>query len=337
MNPVELGMSWLALREKGRPVPGDFRVFDIPVRSGGPVLLLGIDSDNCRHLLIKSRQNGAQRAFGSAGVQVVSRTLEENGRSRTFVDVVCLRPDLNDLFDILVIEIGNGLAKDPADPALVCIRILERWQELLARDRQALLGIDCLTGLFGELYWLLRLLRLSPNAWECWFGPWKQRHDFATAGLAIEVKTSRARYGRLCEIHGHDQLEAPPGADLYLVYVRVETPVPNGISVPDLVEEVLEVTGDRPAVAERLRELGYDIRDNQAYRDQHFRVTEERMYAVDESFPRIIRESFRHSSVPAGVTGLVYQIDLSGEIPNPLSPEATEAVIQRMAGRKTDV
>src|SRR5580693_6579315 len=161
MNAVDLGMSWLALREEGHPLPGDIRVSGGPFSPGAFELMLGVDSDNHRHILISAPPGEDQPTFNSAGVRILSRMLEDHGRSRNFVDVICLRPDLNDLFDILVLEIVTALESNSADPASLCRSILARWQDLLAEEPSALLGLDALTGLFGELHFLLRILRLN--------------------------------------------------------------------------------------------------------------------------------------------------------------------------------
>ena len=36
----------------------------------------------------------------------------------------------------------------------------------------------------------------------------------------------------------------------------------------------------------------------------------ERKYVVDESFPYITRESFKNNQLPAGITHIVYTVDL---------------------------
>ncbi len=66
----------------------------------------------------------------SSGVQITRHVLVDAGESRTFVDVICAKAHLNELFDVVVDEM---IVEDPAMPAtpdLACRRVLERWREL---------------------------------------------------------------------------------------------------------------------------------------------------------------------------------------------------------------
>jgi len=99
------------------------------------------------------------------------------------------------------------------------------------------LGPSRLAGLFGELVVLERLLERRGDAANLWTGPSGHRHDFTGVTRSVEVKTSTATEGRRVRIHGLDQLEAPSGAGLDLVWVRVEQNA-SGRSVPALVEDL---------------------------------------------------------------------------------------------------
>jgi hypothetical protein len=126
------------------------------------------------------------------------------------------------------------------------------------------------------------------------------------------------------EVHGIHQLEAPqPAGDLHLVLHCFEE-VPDGeLTAPDLVRDVLALGVDRHQFVQRLGMAGYDLADETEYAQRRFRLTERRMYAVDDHFPRLVPGSFARGDLPAGILLVRYSVDLTG--PAPLALPADEA------------
>ena len=58
---------------------------------------------------------------------------------------------------------------------------------------------------------------------------------------------------------------------------------------------------------------------------------ENRVYAVDGNFPRIVSDAFVVGTLPPGITRITYWIDLTNEPPIPLSSEAMASLLQAMA------
>ena len=163
-----------------------------------------------------------------------------------------------------------------------------------------------------------------------WLGPSGFQHDFRSGCLGIEVKGTLVREGRIIPISSVLQLEEPPGGELFLYHYRFEQQA-DGLTLPRLVEQILEMGVEHDKFKELLSEVGYRDELAEAYRDRAFRMVERRMYAVaGDGFPRIIPASFNGEVVPAGTTRITYSIDLTNEPPSPIGTDAIERVVRRM-------
>ena len=333
MNATDLGVLWTAFAEKGPPGTGEIRTYEtLVITSAGPILI-ALDATSKRHVLIPvSNRSDVQEDLTGSGVRIIAGQFEDRGQSVSCADVICLRPDLNELFDILIVDVLDEIAKKPNSAAHQCSIVLARWRELLASQPPAFLGKEALSGLFGELHYLRRIIIAGPPNLGFWRGPDRERHDFRSGQTALEVKTSRARQGRFCEIHGHDQLELPERGELFLSFVRVLEDESSGESVPDLIRDIQAAGIYGHELALRLQKVGYDLRDADRYEAARFVVTEDRMYRVSQEFPRIVSQSFRTGSLPPGIKALTYEIDLTGEPPVPLSDSEVQGVLSVLAG-----
>lgn len=315
----EVKEAWGLLEQEARP-SGDGTI----ATSGsswtfrGHQILLGYDDRGRRHLLIPiGDREEVKPDKGSAGVHLLDHALVDGGRLRRFLDLVCRKPHLQDLFSVIVADIVESL-EVPGRADQTVRGVLERWRELLEAERLEAPSLEKLVGVFAELHVLGELAVHSSRAAGAWLGPDGERHDIVTPTGSIEVKGTRSRVGRQVEIHGVEQLEPPTSGDLYLAYVRVERD-PNGQSVLNLVA-ALERAG---CAAEHLRgallKLGITAAHDEEVRAVLLTVRERTTYLVGDDFPRIVRSSFPGDRLPEGVLGLNYQIDLSSEPPTPLS------------------
>ncbi|MCC6190313.1 MAG: PD-(D/E)XK motif protein [Anaerolineales bacterium] len=264
----------------------------------------------------------------SAGIHILASQWVVDGRQRPFVDVVCLKPHLNDLFDIIVFEILSELKLGAQPPAQVCAEVLERWRELFTFERGTLPSRDAIIGLWGELWVLQQLAALSPAASRAWTGPQGARFDFNSRTVAIEVKTTVQRHGLSVFIHGHDQLEVPAGLTLNLAVVRIEEIPTGGQSLPSAVDALVQAGLGRPALMLVLAKLGFTPDVVAACGAIEFRLLEDRFYRVDDAFPKIVSSSFAGGRLPPGIVTLTYQLDLTGVPPHPLSTSDTNRLMQ---------
>ena len=85
-----------------------------------------------------------------------------------------------------------------------------------------------------------------------------------------------------------------------------------------MIERTLRLCDDESAVLGKLAQAGYRPGDNDAYREAHFIVGEERWYAVDAAFPRLTGNDLAAAGIPVAVLDVAYTVDLSMEPPTPL-------------------
>ena len=174
------------------------------------------------------------------------------------------------------------------------------------------------------------MVQRNPNAVRCWLGPSGARHDFSISTLAVEVKSTLSRKRRFVEVHGHEQLEIPENGKLYLAVLKLEQIPGLGESLPELVESIVRLGGDRYTLLNLLAQVDVNLLVPGKYKDLRFRLYENRIYEVKEEFPRIISNSFVSGTLPKGVIKLMYQIDLSTEPPEPLNSNAVERLFTEL-------
>ncbi|MCL4876219.1 MAG: PD-(D/E)XK motif protein [Anaerolineae bacterium] len=281
--------------------------------------LFALDSNSQRHLLIPLKSDiHIVEDKQSAGVHLLANQWVDGETKRIFADLVCLKPHLNRLFDLILTEILNSLQSDVGQPDRVIRHVLTRWRELINKEPINRLSPSEIIGLFGELWQLREMIRFDPNTVSLWVGPHGARHDFYNGKTALEVKTTTQRVGRVITIHGHEQLEKPPEGNLYLAVLRLEQLPAGGETAAELIENLVELGCDRLAILSTLAKQNMTWESIAQCSDIHLRAVENRIYPIDQDFPRITSASFKGDAVPNGILALEYQIDLIAEPPFPL-------------------
>jgi hypothetical protein len=310
---------------------GDLRLRFLSSDGGSPAI--GLDVAGRRHLLFPiERDMAVVEDQRSGGVRFSRRVLEDESGGRVFVDVVCAKAHLNELFDIVASEMVEEVASYGADrPDVGCRRVLDRWRELLDREADAVSGVEKVIGMFGELFHLRELVRIDPRAVELWTGPIGSRHDFQGSGASLEVKTTQTRQGRFFEISSHDQLEPLPGLPLYLGCLKVERVASSGDTLMDLIAELTDLGADRGRIKTLMAQAGMKPADLEKEAPA-FRVVEHRLYDVDLTFPGVTSRTFVGGQLPAGVMRLRYLLDLSSEPPNPIPTGLLSEVFRTIVG-----
>ncbi|MGI8774077.1 MAG: PD-(D/E)XK motif protein [Actinomycetota bacterium] len=328
---AEMQQSW-ALLETSAPEAPDVRVRGIGRKVERGEILLGIDISGDRHLLIPVAPGSKIRTDDkSSGVLVGRLKLEEGGAKRTFVDVSCSMSHLFDHFDIIAAEVLHDLNSSSESPDVIAIAVLERWRELLARERGTLPSIDRLIGLFGELNALRQLVHHHAGAVSWWLGPENGRHDFVTPFGAMEVKTTRANDDWAVTIHGLGQLESPANGELLAAVFKIE-PHPAGTSIPEIVDEIVASGGERSVLLSKLGSCGIETGSLSVLAPHTFALRESRIYRVADGFPRITADSFAGGRPPSGVRTVQYTIDLSSDPPSFLSESDAASALGLLAG-----
>lgn len=327
-----LAGHWAALDADQVSGTRRLRVAEIDVVSARGPLAAAVDYEGHRHLLVPIQRHAKVRpGLDGPVLRLRKRPLEDEDTYQHYVDLSCLRNDLDDLFTELCADVIGEVRKSPENPVRALYGVLDRWKALFQTGGTPL-GGEQLAGLFGELTVLSRLLALDPSAHRIWRGPSGHRHDFSADVTAVEVKSSTATEGRRPRVHGLDQLEAPEGGTLSLVWFRLHRAGASGpgTAFPDLVDHTRRLCDDEHALLVLLDAAGYRASDAELYRDVRFRISEERWYQVDSAFPSLTRRALLAAGVPLPVLDVEYTVDLSGENPPVLSDDAASRVMERM-------
>ena len=216
-----------------------------------------------------------------------------------------------DLFNALSEDLARSCEYEPECQAALnaVLTRLDRWQKMLAHDRNGLLTEQEIRGLFGELTFLHEELvpRFGPNAVGFWNGPDGSPQDFAIGSTVVEIKTRSGAGPSRIMISSPDQLwPLLPKMFLGVYYLALVTIPGQGRSLGELVDLVrseVDVAGFREAFESKLESAGYmDLPD---YRAECFLPGPLETYGVKPGFPMIAP-----GHVPDGVDHVTYAIHL---------------------------
>jgi len=255
----------------------------------------------------------------SGGVHLVTRPLLDDAGQHQYIDLACQKEHLNEVFGHMADEVLADLGANADDAFQTCRRTLQRWRDLMDREASPVMTTEALCGLFGELWHMRAIAERDPAGLRVWQGPRGARHDFSAAGVALEVKTTLRRSHWMFRIHGLTQLDVPAGASLYLCAMRLELNGAAGITVPALVQHILDLGVDRHEFVTMLAEAGYHLKDQIHYEQFRFELLDLRLHQVVDGFPRLTTADFGVSGPPPGVTEIDYTVDLATHPATPLT------------------
>lgn len=278
---------------------------------GSAQVRLALDSMDRRHLLVRaSTELAGTTLMSTRGLQAITAQLSvESGALDVWADISCTDRSLNRTFLALAADLVSNTA-DSTDPLLAVQKTLRTWRWFWGIDAAGLSETGAL-GLFGEI-WFLDRWAPFPSAVATWHGADKDRHDFSSSSVAVEVKTSRSHGVGAPRHHVAtlDQLEAPEGAPLYLFSLQAIPESNAGNTLSGLVKRVRARLADRvdllSILDEGLASWGWSPVEDP--NPTAYRVAAERLYRVDISFPKLTRATFSEG-LPPGVDDVSYSID----------------------------
>jgi hypothetical protein len=341
MTHEDVASAFIQLESAAAFIPNEYATKEASIATGWGSALLAIDSNGRHHLLLPVEAIGsAPIDQHSSGVHVLPLVLDTKSKSvktagkaykPNFVAVVCLKENLNDVFNFLAADILKSVVQQPTEPEKAARQVLEKWREFLNRERPLRLADNEVSGLIGELLILEALVALSTASIMNWHGPDKRRHDFANVSVALEVKTTTARSGWKFEIHGHDQLESPASTPLCFAGIRLQKDPAGSITLPSLVGRIAASGISAMEFEKKLLDAGYVSGEAKHYESLRYEEKERRFYLVDASFPRLISLSFLNGKVPVGVENIRYSINLNGTVPIVMEQPALFDLLSKLA------
>ncbi len=279
---------------------------------------LAVDGRGRRHLLIMVPDDTtpiSQRETRGLEVSTARFQVGPNPEA-LFVDLVCIDNSQNPTFSAVAQDVLRTLARPHGLLRDAIVSALARWRSFWSTKADGMSREDAL-GLFGELWFMRRWLSpANAQIVERWQATENARHDFQWSEVSVEVKTtaSRSQGGPTHSISSLDQLDNPEQGQLFLFSLQVSEDALAANSLHSLVEGLVgELRHDFQALAslnDKLASRGYSPADRTAPA-RKFRIHAERLYRVDEGFPRITRGTFQPTGLPQGVVDIGYTIDLA--------------------------
>lgn len=292
------------------------------------------DQDNRISILVETPVQHAPKhriRFQAEGISVVDDRSIEEGLFRLAVTLE--RPDLGDIFEVLVIDLTSIAAAAPCAHLGIqhTVRRLEAWQACL-RARRRGLEREEQTGLLGELA-VLELLGNDiglAEAIAAWTGPLGGIHDFHARGTAVEVKTAIGISHNI-QIVRLDQLDVEGLRQLVLARVRFHEG-PEGATLQELINVLRKkIEAECPAsvqeFAEKLLRTGYLDADAEFYASTRTVLTDIHAFGVGNEFPRLVR-----ATVPSAIMEATYSLDERQLTPFRMGNTEFRTAVRQMGG-----
>lgn len=224
---------------------------------------------------------------------------------------LCLRlknREHKDVFITICSDLAEDLKKVSFDKREVALAaFLDRWTRFFERFSNEGLSPEMQRGLFGELWWLRRLLDNEINcavALNSWKGCGREYHDFEINGQVVEVKTTMTKEPRKVQINNERQLDNKGLMSLHLLVLTLVRSDEGGESLLEIVssikERVLLVAGGLRRFEQCLWEAGYLDVHAHLYKTT-YTIKKEELFRVSDGFPRII-------DMPGGLGDIRYSL-----------------------------
>ncbi|MFB4294554.1 PD-(D/E)XK motif protein [Nonomuraea sp. ATR24] len=321
MTDIESTMLERAWAVLMRPRAKELAAFPLEVICHGEPCYVAVDRAGARHLLVPVGDEAVSVDAKPAVLGLVIRKLGFGGPATTYVDVSCVEFDLFPEFDEVVTDVLETVADAPR-PAATAVDAIARWRRLFRSSLLRGLPHHAKVGLFAELAVLTSLVGADAGfSVDAWRGPLNEPHDFEAIGRCLEVKGMSATSDRIL-VHGLEQLNTHNGRPLDLVLLRVVDD-PNGRTIQDLVEQLLDAVASPTDLRARLSAAGWS---EQLVRSdlETFTIEEVLRVTIGPDSPRVVPSSLITGKLPDGVKGLSYQIDLAALLPFSTGASLTE-------------
>jgi len=307
---------WVSIEEKmNRGAYTDKRIYQrLDLERETDIRLGFVKPDGVRELLVQLSPTDKTDFFPPKWVgmksEIILMDAPERGTRhiRLFMD----KPEHREVFTVVCSDIIDTLLKvvKPEHRTIQLLACMEKWGRFFQKHGIEGLSNEAQRGLYGELYWLYRLLTAGMDrnkAMESWMGCRRAYHDFEHNGKIIEVKTTISKEPRRVRINNEKQLDDRGFAKLTLYVLTLDPTQTGGQRLPDLVKNIRSVLSgfnDARDIFELcLQDAGYlDLHDS--LYDMGYNVRKEETFKVMDGFPRII-------DLPSGTGDISYSLVLS--------------------------
>lgn len=291
MNKNTIDKIWVEIDHSGN---GEFE-YKLLSQESVPALNLGYNKHKQRCLILEL-PSGLNKQFYQFDKENISLYFLKNEKLLCLI----LKDDFyQDLFDDFILSLYNKIHEiaNPNDYSEFFVKYCLKWSAFFENKLRSDLTKEQVKGLFGELFYLKKLI-LDPDVdidekLISWKGPYKVSHDFVSELIDYEIKTIDMSKNSI-QISSELQLESESVKDLELVVLSVELDLINGLSINDLLNQIkrliLEKFGDLSILVKGLSQLGLSFGILEQYEMYKFNVKEISSYdASNKDFPKLIR------------------------------------------------
>ena len=231
----------------------------------------------------------------------------------------------------MLMAVADRIQKQGADPLMALEEGLTVWRSIL--ERRGRMDPRAEVGLFGELLVVRGLLSVDTGAYAAWRGGLREEHDFGFGEADVEVKTTSGER-RHHWINGLTQLLETEDTPLWLLSLQITRGEDEqGVSLPELIDEVLELAGrqGRELVEQNLSGAGWNERQRDLYAERWRLRAEPLLLRVGSGFPRLTPNLLSGVAVDTALLRQVdYEIDLTNRPGSPDPPPVVASIVNEM-------
>lgn len=222
------------------------------------------------------------------------------------------KPEYRSVFTTVCTDIVDTLLEvlKPEHRTVQLLACLEKWSRFFQKHGIEGLSREAQRGLFGEIYWLQKLITAGMDeckAIESWQGCRRGYHDFESCGRIVEVKTTISKEPRRIRINNERQLDDRGFNELFLYVLTLHPSLSGGQRLPELINAVRSSLVSNIAAMELFEQLIQDagyLDAHEVLYDDGYIVKIEEVFQVRDGFPRII-------DLPSGTGDISYSLIIS--------------------------
>ena len=271
-------------------------------------VLIGIDKNNFRGILVKDK-TGLSPLPKLSSYFDISRIKIPEGK---FIKIICKDTSLNEIFIFFTSRLIDFIS-DGSTPTMATKEAINEVKKMI-RGGGPLPPENEIIGLLGELLFVEQITKTNPSLWEGWYGQDKKIKDFSYGNLDVEIKSSSYSGEETITINNLKQLELIPDKSLFLVHFIFNSNPLGKYSVPYLVDKISSQVDDKEGFKERISQSKYKEDDREKWSEKKYDLTKSSLYEVNDSFPRINRQSFKNSKIPESISKITYELSLNSVI-----------------------
>ena len=240
---------------------------------------------------------------------------DDKDPSKSYLLFILLNNKHKDVFSVLSEDLIQNISQIVSETQVIkdLLNRLTKWQTLFEKLSQPGLAPESQRGLYGELFFLRKLLQREQNNNQClksWQVPSNKVQDFHHGEWAVEVKTTHSNNHQKIHISSERQLDTTIVTNLFLYHLSLDIRSDHGETLNQIVEWIENYLSEDALAFNlfklKLFEVGYFALHKDIYEDSAYNIRHESIFRVIGDFPRISESQIRR-----GVGDVRYSIVIS--------------------------